>query len=164
MPIYIFKHPDKEEYVEVFFNMNDEKFFIDKEGMKWVREFSASNLSATYRTFDEKRLVDKKGNPYRIQKFSEKFVRQQGFKNATDYIDYNNAYMVDENKTPDRNIEKAHEQAADKDLQSKIAHNKSMQKEMVKKIQKAKSSTTIPNSSVTFSTDSAGKVTKVDKK
>ena len=152
MPIYIFKHPDKEEYVEVFFNM------------KWVREFSASNLSATYRTFDEKRLVDKKGNPYRIQKFSEKFVRQQGFKNATDYIDYNNAYMVDENKTPDRNIEKAHEQAADKDLQSKIAHNKSMQKEMVNKLIKSKSSTTVPNSSASFTTDSAGKVTKVDTK
>ena len=46
MPNYIFKHPDKEEYEEVFFHMNDEpKAFSDENGVEWQRIFGSPQLN-----------------------------------------------------------------------------------------------------------------------
>ena len=95
MPAYEFKHPSKEEYVEVFFHMDDEKSYIDEGGISWERVFNTANLSPTYRTFDEKRQVDKNGKPLVVKKISNEFANSQGFDNAFDYIDYSNS-QVDE--------------------------------------------------------------------
>ena len=39
MPLYTFEHPETEETRDVFFKMNDEKRFIDQEGVEWKRVF-----------------------------------------------------------------------------------------------------------------------------
>ncbi len=39
MPNYIFKHPTKDIYVEVFQHMNDEHIY-EQEGIKWLREYT----------------------------------------------------------------------------------------------------------------------------
>ena len=38
MPIYVYKHPDREEYEEVFQGMNDEHVY-EKDGVTWDRYF-----------------------------------------------------------------------------------------------------------------------------
>lgn len=45
MPYYIYKNPDKEEYVEVFQRMNDKHTFFDIEGKEWKRVYTVPNLS-----------------------------------------------------------------------------------------------------------------------
>tara|TARA_Y100000361_G_C11129466_1_gene328002 strand:+ start:227 stop:637 length:411 start_codon:yes stop_codon:yes gene_type:complete len=46
MPNYVFKHPDKDIYEEVFFHMKDEpKEYIDEEGLKWQRVWSLPQLN-----------------------------------------------------------------------------------------------------------------------
>lgn len=45
MPLYIYKHPDKEEYVEVYQGMNDEhSYFCDE--VEWERQFTSPEISA----------------------------------------------------------------------------------------------------------------------
>ena len=44
MPIYVYKHPDKEEYREVFQGMNDEHVYSE-DGVEWSRGFLAPNAS-----------------------------------------------------------------------------------------------------------------------
>jgi|GEM_PF-1959279 len=39
MPLYTFEHPETQETRDVFFKMNDEKRFIDQEGIEWKRVF-----------------------------------------------------------------------------------------------------------------------------
>ena len=45
MPIYIYKHPDKEEYKEVVQKMNDKHEFFDSDGLEWKRVFTIPNAS-----------------------------------------------------------------------------------------------------------------------
>lgn len=41
MPQYLFCHPeDDSQVVEVFFHMNDKKFYIDENGLEWRRVFT----------------------------------------------------------------------------------------------------------------------------
>lgn len=44
MPLYLFKDPNSEEIKEVFFGMNDEKKYIDKDGVEWQRTYSLPEL------------------------------------------------------------------------------------------------------------------------
>lgn len=44
MPMYIFQHPETEEYREEFFSMNDEKKYTDDNGVEWNRVWSAPQL------------------------------------------------------------------------------------------------------------------------
>ena len=44
MPIYVYKHPDKEEYIEVIQGMNDEHSY-EQDGLAWERVFLAPNAS-----------------------------------------------------------------------------------------------------------------------
>ena len=39
MPIYVYKHPDKENYIEVVQSMNDVHEYTDKDNLKWKRVF-----------------------------------------------------------------------------------------------------------------------------
>ena len=43
--MYIFQHPETGEEIEVFFGMNDDKKYTDKEGVEWKRVFLSSQLS-----------------------------------------------------------------------------------------------------------------------
>lgn len=44
--MYVFHHPDDEsKTVDVFFHMNDDKEYIDEEGVEWKRVFLGSQLS-----------------------------------------------------------------------------------------------------------------------
>ena len=65
MPRYIYKHPEKEEYVEVTQTMSEEHVFFDFTGLKWKRVFTVpyaavSSLSSLD-PFDTKAHVDKTG-------------------------------------------------------------------------------------------------------
>lgn len=45
MPLYLFSHPETGETQDVFFNMNEDKVFIDSEGVQWKREFHSPQLN-----------------------------------------------------------------------------------------------------------------------
>ena len=60
MPLYIFKHPTKEKYQEVFFHMDDDKFLVE-DGVKWKRVFTAPNYA-----------IDSDIDPMSSQAFMEK--------------------------------------------------------------------------------------------
>lgn len=45
MPIYIFSNPKTKELKEVFFHMDDEKKYIDEQGLEWDRELSSPQLN-----------------------------------------------------------------------------------------------------------------------
>ena len=61
MPLYTFSHPRTGELKDVFFNMNDEKFFTDEDGVEWNREYSSPELNATGSTdaWNSKQFVEK---------------------------------------------------------------------------------------------------------
>ena len=44
MPIYVYKHPEREEYREVFQGMNDEHVYSEDD-VEWSRVFLAPNAS-----------------------------------------------------------------------------------------------------------------------
>ena len=39
MPTYVYKHPDKEEYVEVVQSMNEDHVYFDENKLEWKRVF-----------------------------------------------------------------------------------------------------------------------------
>ena len=45
MPIYIFKNPNAEQYVEVLQSMKDDHVFIDDNGLEWQRVWTAPTTS-----------------------------------------------------------------------------------------------------------------------
>lgn len=45
MPYYEFINENTGEVIELFFHMNDKKFYIDKDGYEWVRQLSVPNAS-----------------------------------------------------------------------------------------------------------------------
>lgn len=45
MPIYIFKNPNKEEYIEIVQSMNEEHSYSDNSGVKWERVFYAPKIN-----------------------------------------------------------------------------------------------------------------------
>lgn len=61
MPYYLFRHPNSKEIQEIFFHMNDEKIYIDEQGVKWVREFIVPQAS-----------IDTNIDPYSKRAFMDK--------------------------------------------------------------------------------------------
>ena len=45
MPLYTFSHPESGETQDVFFSMNEDKKFIDDDGVEWIREYVSPQLS-----------------------------------------------------------------------------------------------------------------------
>lgn len=45
MPLYVFKNPNADEYVEVIQRMTDEHIFVDDEGIEWQRVYTAPTTS-----------------------------------------------------------------------------------------------------------------------
>lgn len=64
MPIYIYKHPEHEEYEEVFQGMNDKHEYTDEFGTKWERVFLAPNamVDSDIDPFSEQSFLDKTKN------------------------------------------------------------------------------------------------------
>lgn len=62
--MYVFQHPDREEYTEAYFGMNDEKKYIDEEGTEWKRVYLSSQLSVDAKVdpWDNADFVNKTGN------------------------------------------------------------------------------------------------------
>jgi hypothetical protein len=64
MPIYLFQNPKTEEVVELFFGMNDEKKYVDDNGIEWKRLYSSPQLSteASIDPWDNADFVNKTSN------------------------------------------------------------------------------------------------------
>lgn len=45
MPLYLFEHPETGEEREVFFKMEDDKTFIDGNGVQWSRIYTVPQAS-----------------------------------------------------------------------------------------------------------------------
>jgi len=63
MPIYVYKHPDEEEYREILQGMNDEHVY-EKDGVKWDRVFLAPNASVDSEIdpFNNRHFIDATAN------------------------------------------------------------------------------------------------------
>ena len=66
MPIYVYKHPEREEYEEVFQGMNDEHVY-EKDGVTWERVFLAPNAS-----------IDNNIDPFNQQQFMDATYGKKG--------------------------------------------------------------------------------------
>jgi len=75
MPIYIYKHPEQEEYTEVFQTMTEDHVYFDSEGLEWKRVFTTPNMS-----------IDSQIDPHS----SKEFIEKTGGKKGTmgDMMDY----------------------------------------------------------------------------
>jgi len=63
MPMYIFQNPKTNEEVEVFFHMDDEKKYFDKDGLEWKRVFTVPHASIDTKldAFDKNGFIEKSG-------------------------------------------------------------------------------------------------------
>jgi len=43
MPVYVYKHPDTDQTIELVQKMNEEHAYVDKEGVKWQRVWQTPN-------------------------------------------------------------------------------------------------------------------------
>lgn len=75
MPIYIFKHPETEEYKEIVQTMNEEHVYTDESGLKWKRVFTIPNAT-----------IDTKDDAWSHNGFVEKTGKMKG--TVGDVLDY----------------------------------------------------------------------------
>ena len=66
MPIYVYKHPEREEYREVVQGMNDEHVYSE-DGVEWSRVFLAPNAS-----------IDNSIDPFSKQQYLEATKNKKG--------------------------------------------------------------------------------------
>jgi hypothetical protein len=64
MPIYIFKNPNQEEYIEIFQSMNEDHIYTDDEGVEWKRQFTSPEISSQKITnpWDSNAFVNQTGS------------------------------------------------------------------------------------------------------
>lgn len=67
MALYLFEHPETKETVEVFQRVNEEHVYLDKDGVRWVRVFTAPNVSK-----------DTQIDPFSEKDFSTKMGQKKG--------------------------------------------------------------------------------------
>ena len=60
-PIYTYKHPDREEYIDIIQAMREEHVYVDKEGVKWEREYTSPNaqIKDTIDPFNKNQFLQK---------------------------------------------------------------------------------------------------------
>ena len=63
-PLYIYKHPDREEYVEISQSMSENHIYIDEDGVKWEREYTPPNaqIKDTIDPFNKNQFLEKTAN------------------------------------------------------------------------------------------------------
>ena len=66
MPIYVYKHPDEEEFREVLQGMNDEHVY-EEEDVEWKRVFLSPNAS-----------IDNSIDPFNNQQFIDATYKKNG--------------------------------------------------------------------------------------
>tara|TARA_B100000519_G_scaffold169539_1_gene154782 strand:+ start:2674 stop:3060 length:387 start_codon:yes stop_codon:yes gene_type:complete len=66
MPIYVYKHPEKDEYREVFQGMNDEHVY-QEDGVEWQRVFLSPNAS-----------IDNSIDPFSKQQYMDATYNKKG--------------------------------------------------------------------------------------
>ena len=87
MPIYVYKHPEKEEYIEVLQGMNDEHVY-EQDGLVWERVFLAPNASIDNDVdpFNSRQFVDatanKKGTMGDMMDFSKELSEKRASVNG----------------------------------------------------------------------------------
>jgi predicted nucleic acid-binding Zn ribbon protein len=92
MPIYVYKHPEMEEYTEVFQGMNDEHTHFDAEGLEWKRVFLVPGMTLDtqvdpYSASDfMKTTGSKEGTIKDLQKLSKELSDQRAQKDGVDPI------------------------------------------------------------------------------
>lgn len=91
MPYYLFKHPKKKKYAEVFQNMNDPHVYVDEFNVEWERIFLSPNTSIDTKSdpFSEKDFVkttNKKGTLGDLMDQSEDFSRRRRDKDGIDTV------------------------------------------------------------------------------
>ena len=64
--IYIYRHPEKEEYVEVFQTMNEDHVY-EEDGVKWKRVFTVPGMA-----------MDTKIDPFSKKEFADKTRNKKG--------------------------------------------------------------------------------------
>ena len=74
MPIYVYKHPEKEEYEEVLQGMSEEHTY-SKNGVEWERIFLSPNAS-----------ISSDADPFSANSFIEKTGKMKG--TMGDMLDY----------------------------------------------------------------------------
>jgi hypothetical protein len=67
MPIYTYKHPKKEKYIELLQTMNEKHEFVDESGLQWERVFYPPNFS-----------IDSRINPHDAQAFTRMTHSKKG--------------------------------------------------------------------------------------
>lgn len=67
MPIYLFKHPEKDEYIEIFQSMKDKHEYFDENGLMWERRWTIPYAS-----------IDTKINPWDNKDFIRKTENKKG--------------------------------------------------------------------------------------
>lgn len=67
MPLYLFKHPTEEKYVEVFQGMKDKHEHFDENGLEWQRRWTVPNAA-----------IDTKINPWKKEEFIRKTENKKG--------------------------------------------------------------------------------------
>jgi hypothetical protein len=60
MPMYVFEHPVTKSIQNVFFHMNDEKKFVDEQGVEWNRVYISPNAA-----------IDTQVDPYSAKDFAK---------------------------------------------------------------------------------------------
>jgi hypothetical protein len=87
MPLYIYKHPEKEEYIEVLQGMNDEHKY-EQDDLEWERVFLAPNASidSSVDPFNGRQFVDstaaKKGTMGDMMDYSKELSEKRADKNG----------------------------------------------------------------------------------
>lgn len=67
MPLYIYKHPEEEEYTEVLQTMMEDHVYVDSDGLEWKRVFTTPNMS-----------IDSSIDPYNSREFIDKTANKNG--------------------------------------------------------------------------------------
>lgn len=95
MPIYLFQNPQTKETKELSFSMNEEKFFVDVDGVEWTRLFLPLNLPSNIAKHTRPK-DELQGNGVRY--ITDKSAHEQGYKNAHEYIDAHNEVQAEHAK------------------------------------------------------------------
>ena len=86
MPIYVYKHPEEEEYREILQGMNDEHSY-EEDGVQWERVFLPPNA-----------CIDSSIDPFSNQQFIDATANKKGtYGNILDYSKEQREKRADKN-------------------------------------------------------------------
>lgn len=89
--IYLFQHPESGEYRDVWFEVNDNKVFVDESGVKWERVFTPPQISVDTkidpRSKDQfLRKTNRQGTVGDLMDFSAEMSERRKEKDGVDFV------------------------------------------------------------------------------